>query len=90
MNQLLMRCVQDPVARTVSSHNMEIEAQKSSKKCWGRGTNRVCRREMLPLLQEFRSQRDLDFDWPEDLSGCNFNETVRVARKRHSIFWQHP
>ena len=62
--------VQDPVARTVSSHNMLYNAKVN---CYGSS----CRRPTLPLLQEFRKHRDLDFDWPEDLSGCNFNEKLR-------------
>ena len=33
-----------------------------------------------PILDKFRQERDLDMDWPEDLTGCNFNQTVRTPR----------
>jgi hypothetical protein len=39
----------------------------------------------LPLLQEFRKHRDLKLSWPESLSGCNFNETVRILRSSASL-----
>jgi hypothetical protein len=62
-------CVQDPVARTVSSHNMMYQ---DSTRCWGK----VCSEQPDPLLEEFRKHRDLQFKWPEDLTGCNFNKEV--------------
>lgn len=63
--------MQDPVARTVSSHNMMYT---QAHRCAGK----VCSVDTAPLLQEFRKDRDLNFKWPEDLTGCNFDSVVRT------------
>lgn len=70
--------MQDPVARTVSSHNMEYHA---NGRCYGD----TCHRIYPPLLQEFRNNRDFNFTLPPHMAnlttrpvGCNFNELVRL------------
>lgn len=70
---LKLQTLQDPVARTVSSHNMEYAA---NGRCYGD----TCHRYYPHLLEEFRNNRDFNFTTPshmEKLKGkCNFNDKV--------------
>lgn len=69
--------MQDPVARTVSSHNMVQSVLQQEQYCTKNDAGETVCRPKQPLLEMARAGRDLDFEWPEDISGCNFNSTVR-------------
>ena len=76
--------MQDPVARTVSSHNMLQSVLQQDDYCVkGPDGEKLCR-PVQSLLDLTRSSAALNIDWPEHLSGCNFNSTVRRPKPHYS------